>query len=362
MAVMEAALGNPDDQEYPVIGKKPAATLGAGVQPPPQVGGQPPAGVSTTQPVGQPVLYGDPAKPSGTITSGTPVTPPVATPAATPQTATPSGPWGNAQNMGGWIDQQLAATGNTTDDPNYWRTQMGKDPKAVAGDPSAIGWWKDAIDRAEGSSLVKSGQLSLRPATNAAPGAGGAAFAPPPSYSSGAGAGGSVISGALGTGDANSLYAQLMARANQSLTPDKNDPVIRAQTDAFNAQRTLGDRNTLASLAEQSGANGNLNAATRAAGEASGQAGSQFQAGLMANEVTARRNEIQQALSGAQGLLTAEQAMSLQEEMARLDRAQQESQFGRTLAENESQFGRNLGQRGYEFDINDQYRNSPVAS
>jgi hypothetical protein len=50
------------------------------------------------------------------------------------------------------------------------------------------------------------------------------------------------------------------------------------------------------------------------------------------------------------GLLTSQQQMALQEELSNLDRAQQESQFGRSLANN-----------AYQFDINDQYRNSPLS-
>lgn len=142
-----------------------------------------------------------------------------------------------------------------------------------------------------------------------------------------------------------------MKRANQSLVQDPNDPIIRNQTDAYNAQNTRESRNYLAGVAERGGPNANVNAETRAASEKVGQLGGQFQAQLMQRELDARRQEIQSALSGAAGFLTQEQQMQLQEEMAALDRAQ-----------NESQFGRNLGQRAYEYDTTDQFRNSPLGS
>jgi hypothetical protein len=145
-------------------------------------------------------------------------------------------------------------------------------------------------------------------------------------------------------GAATDIFNTLMKRANQGLTIDPStDPVMRQQQDAFNAQRQLGDRRTLAALAEKGGPQANLSAETRAAGEASGQAGAQFQGQMMQNELNARRQEIQQALSGAAGLLTQEQAMQLQQEMAALDRAQQESQFGRSL-----------GQGAYQYDTSRQ--------
>ena len=144
----------------------------------------------------------------------------------------------------------------------------------------------------------------------------------------------------LGAGDARSLYEKLMGRANESLSLDPTtDSIIRPQVDAFDADRQRQDKNTLSQLAEQAGPNSNLSAATRAAGEASGQATSSYQAGLASNEVAARRQEIAQALQLGAGLLTQEQQMALTEELHNLD----------------------LQQNAYQFDINDQYRNSPLA-
>lgn len=162
---------------------------------------------------------------------------------------------------------------------------------------------------------------------------------------------GTLMKGGLGVGDANSLYADLLHRANQSLSFDpQTDAIARPQIDSFAASRARGDKNTLSQLAESGGPNSDISAATRAAGESSSQANAGFAGQLAQNEVAARRTEISQALSGALGLLTSQQQMALQEELSNLDRQQQESQFGRSLANN-----------AYQFDSNDQYRNSPLT-
>ena len=172
--------------------------------------------------------------------------------------------------------------------------------------------------------------------------------------SPGMGGTGSASSGTwTGTpsGQSSDLFNLLMKRANQSLTIDPNDPVMKQQSDAYNAQNTRAERDYLSGVAEKGGANANISAETRAASEKVGQLGGQFEGQLMQNELNARRQEIQSALSGAAGFLTQEQQMQLQEEMANLDRAQQQSQFSA-----------NLGQQSYQFDINDQFRNSPLGS
>ncbi len=152
------------------------------------------------------------------------------------------------------------------------------------------------------------------------------------------------------TGQSNDLFNNLMARSNQSLDIKPNDAIIQPQVNAFNAQQQQAARNAEAQMAESAGPNANTGAETRSAQEKIGQNTSAFQATLMGQEVTARRQEIQQALSGAEGLLTAEQQMRLQEEDQQLSRAQ-----------NQHQFDENLGQQAYQFDVNDQFRNSPLA-
>lgn len=171
-----------------------------------------------------------------------------------------------------------------------------------------------------------------------------------------------VMDGALGTKDASGLYGTLMARAGQSLQVDPNDPVIKAQTDAYRAEQTRAARNLMAEQAERGGANSNQDATQRSATEKAAQATAGFQGTLMANEVAARRQEIQAALSGQQGILTAEQQMALQQELANLDVKLRSYQFGQSQNQQESQFGRTLAERGFEFDTNSQFANSPLGS
>jgi hypothetical protein len=125
-----------------------------------------------------------------------------------------------------------------------------------------------------------------------------------------------------------------------------NDPIIKNQTDAFRAEQERGVRSGLSALAEKAGSGANLNAETRSGYEKAGQATSAFEAQLMQHELNARRQEIESALSGAMGFLTNEQQMMLQEELAQLQLAQQESQFGRGLAEQGFEFGTQAQLRG----------------
>jgi len=322
-----------------------------------------------TQPAAPPVQYGDPPPAAGNQT---------ATQANAPAN---SGPWGGGDYKS-WIGSKLQAV-NSTDSPDYWYGQAAKDPKFMAGDPSAQAWWEDAINRGDGSSLVTSGQLQKRGAGSGAPGASGGSptpgapdlgsgFVPQPFVPKPYQASGVVGDPAQTGGFQNQLLEALRGRAGQSLNVNADDPIIHGQVAAYNATQQRAARQGLAAEAERAGANTNMRAERRSADEQIGQNTAGFQAQLMAGERDARRQEIQAALNGQQGILTSQQQMQLQQELASLEReqqqyqfgagnAQQESQFMRSLLENESQFGRNLGQNAYQFDINDQYRNSPLA-
>lgn len=119
----------------------------------------------------------------------------------------------------------------------------------------------------------------------------------------------------------DALLAQLMQRAQQPLTADPNDPVIKGQTNAYNAQQTQAMRHYLSGLAESAGPNANIAAETRSANEQVGQNTSGFQAQLMGREIDAKRTEIQSALSEWGSLLSQDQQMALQKELALLDDA-----------------------------------------
>jgi hypothetical protein len=156
----------------------------------------------------------------------------------------------------------------------------------------------------------------------------------------------------------NALYDRLMGvatgsiaeKSNPNFTIDPNDPIIKGQTDAFSAQNQLAQRNYLAQVAEKAGSNANISAETRAAAETGGQATSAFQAKLMSDELGARRQEVQQALQLAVQQNDTESQLRLTEQLARIQQAEQMYQFDATL-----------GQNAYQFDVNDQYRNSPLA-
>ncbi len=150
----------------------------------------------------------------------------------------------------------------------------------------------------------------------------------------------------------STLFDELQRRFQQSETPTANDPIIRQQADTYSANTERSKRNYLADLAESSGPNANLLGETRLANEHAGQANAGFEAELMGREVSARRDEIQQALSQYGSLLTAEQQMALQKELAQMNDqlqrtslSQQGNQFNLTLGQNMDQFLRELALR-----------------
>jgi hypothetical protein len=159
-----------------------------------------------------------------------------------------------------------------------------------------------------------------------------------------AGAGTGSIGGAGGSGP---IWDFLMNQMNQSKQVNRKDPIIANQVNAFDAAQTRASRNYLDQLAEQGGPNANLGMETRMDAEKRGQASGGFQAQLMQQELTARRQEIQQALSGTLGWLSDDKKLALQKELAQMDNALQYSQ---------------LGQNAYQFDVNDEFRRSPLAS
>lgn len=146
--------------------------------------------------------------------------------------------------------------------------------------------------------------------------------------------------GTTGSEQGNKLFDILMQRAGGTADVDPNDPRISRQVDAFGATQQRAERNYEQALAERKGPNSQMGAERRLGAEHIGQATSAFEANLMAREFDARRQEIQQALSGAMGFLSQSQQLQLQEELAQLQNAQQ----------------------AYQFDSNDQFRNSPLGS
>lgn len=120
---------------------------------------------------------------------------------------------------------------------------------------------------------------------------------------------------------ADNLYNTWLGRSQQALNIDRNDPIIRAQADAYRANEDRSSRNYLSDLAESAGPLANLRGEQRMASERVGQRTGAFEAELLGRELTTRRNEIAQALSAMGGMLSADQQVGLQRELAILDQA-----------------------------------------
>ena len=198
--------------------------------------------------------------------------------------------------QGGW---------NTgTEDPNYWVNRIAS-TNGGWGNPDNVKYYMDRI------AAGPNGQPSDSPSAS---GGGGL---PPAQFAN----------GPLTDPNATALFNQLMKTSQESLSVSPNDPIIKSQTDAYSADQ---QRQMLAEQQQFSAGHGpftDLSAEIAATNEKAGQNTAGYQATLMGNEVTARRQEIQSALSGAQGLLTAEQQMQLQEELDRLNLQEQAYQF-----------------------------------
>lgn len=120
----------------------------------------------------------------------------------------------------------------------------------------------------------------------------------------------------------DTLVNQLVGRATQSLNIDPlTDPVIRPQVDNYGAAQTRAANKAIDSQAESGSpyATGAQQAARTQANEQAGFNTANLQSTLMTNELTARRNDIQQAMSTEGQLLTADQQLKLQQELGLID-------------------------------------------
>lgn len=120
------------------------------------------------------------------------------------------------------------------------------------------------------------------------------------------------------------LYDQIQAMIGSANQPvDPNDPIIKANTDAFRNEATRGARQGQAALAEQNAYRG-ITTGARDAGTAglyenAGRSTADYQGQQLTNERTARRNQLQQALSISLGQNNADQTRELQAEIAAID-------------------------------------------
>lgn len=127
---------------------------------------------------------------------------------------------------------------------------------------------------------------------------------------------------AYGTsGQRDDLFNALLSRSKQSLNINPTDANIRTQADPYTAQVEREKRNYLADVAERQGPLANIQGEARLASERAGQASGLFESQLVGREMQARRDEIAQALASMQGMLSQEQQLALQRELAQLDAA-----------------------------------------
>lgn len=117
------------------------------------------------------------------------------------------------------------------------------------------------------------------------------------------------------------LYNMLMSRATQGTNVDRNNPAIRMQADAYSANAERAKRNYLSDTAEGAGQYANMTGERRMANERVGQQTGAFEADLVGRELTAKREEIAQALESMQGMLTESQRMELQKQLAMMNQA-----------------------------------------
>jgi hypothetical protein len=117
----------------------------------------------------------------------------------------------------------------------------------------------------------------------------------------------------------NELINMLMGKAKQPTTVDPNDPAIRGQVAAADAQRQWSDRDALANIAEQAGPGANLQGEQRLMAERRGNASANLQSQLMTNELTAKRQEIAQSLGELGSILSPTDQLALQRQLGLLD-------------------------------------------
>ncbi len=251
---------------------------------------------------------------------------PATTPATKPAAATkPSG--GNLR------DPDYA-----TQFVNYWSAQPGVNP-SLARDPN---YWVQKIT---------SGELGADENYIVSK------FMTPEGAPMGSGGGGGGQSQWKADPRTDELYNYLKQRATQSLDVNSKDPIIANQVNAYGAQQTRASRDYLAGLAEKGGPDANLGSERRMVSETAGQNTGAFEAQLMQQELTARRKEIQDALTQGGQLLSDQQRLELQNQLALMDNALAYA----GLNQQNTQFGQTLGQNAYIFDVNDEYRRSPLA-
>lgn len=174
-------------------------------------------------------------------------------------------------------------------------------------------WWGSEKDWSADEAAGKHAGMPSGGGGGGDSGAGGVSGDP-----AGGGRGGGVGGGLNAKQD--ELYNMLMGRAKQGLNINaQTDPNIRQQADPYAAAVERERRRYMGDTAERMGPLANIQGEERLSSEKAGQAGGLFESQLIGREMQARRDEIAQALNGMQGMLSQEQQLAMQKELAQLD-------------------------------------------
>lgn len=143
------------------------------------------------------------------------------------------------------------------------------------------------------------------------------------------------------------LYDMLMGRAQQGLNLTGEDPIIKGQVDHYRAESERARRNLQSDMAE----GGKAMTPTQLAmsQERTGRDVGGFQAELMGRELSARRQEISEALALGADFLTEGDRLSLQRELGLLDNEIRKHQL--TLQGQDLALRRELGIGGLGNDL-----------
>lgn len=118
---------------------------------------------------------------------------------------------------------------------------------------------------------------------------------------------------------ADQVWATLSKLVDQSQNVGPDNPVVRAQTDAFRAEKEREKRNFISDTAERYGPLANIRGEERMASDRTGNAVASFQADAMVKELTAIRSQIMAALNGQQGFVSTDRQQYLNEQLAMID-------------------------------------------
>lgn len=163
----------------------------------------------------------------------------------------------------------------------------------------------------------------------------------------------------------NALMQQLMERMRQSRDIDGNDPIIKNQTDRYRANEERARRDYLSDVAEGSSrfSTGAMRGQQRMTAERMGQRVGGFEANLVAQELSTRRGEIENALNSMGNMLTEQERQTLEREKMALDASlrrqqmdMQNSQFYSQLSQADRHFLDQLAQQGRFAEMDDAFR------